>query len=650
MQASAFFDVISRVESVLHGLRTVSRDPNARVLAVSTVDKELDSARRLFSSLFTRRNALLPISLLPPEILTRVFHLLGLEEPACLGKKNLSWIRVAHVCQHWRQVALDNPSLWVRISGTPTNIPWILEMLTRAKNAPLDVDIDLVEALDLGVVRLLQPHLSHTRELRIRKLSTPDTDRVRAFYNREAPVLEHFELAASFISPITLRDLGVTTLFKGQAPKLRSLSLSHVLIPWSPIPRGQLTQLVIVNENENNPALGDSNDLIELLVNCPALEILTLDFCLPSQLTRFPRGQTIHLPRLSRLHLSGSTSRVTNLLKMLKLPSSTTFNLRCMSENDASLNEHHILPLVSAHFQSPAPVEFKSLRISIHLRGSSYLAVTASTSLPTLNIRQPPESGDMYKDAELVLTFDDLYDFRHWGGFLEQVCKALHLTKLEFISIDAPEFDASGITDPVNWGELFNGSMDVTGVQAIGHGASSLVRALTISKLTTTKPGGKKKKRGNIDNTSTQPAMSTASPALAAIFPKLKFLSLEYLEFGEKKDPSGVLYDVVERGLQQRQKASESGAPFESLRISCSTISSNRAFALQNIVKKFYWDGWDGDQRIFDPDQVFFFDSEISDSSDVESDDEGFFIGHGTGDWDSDSDPDSDGWENYSDE
>ena len=42
---------------------------------------------------------------------------------------------------------------------------------------------------------------------------------------------------------------------------------------------------------ENNPALGDSNDLIDLLVNCPALGILMLDFCLPSQLTWFPRGR-----------------------------------------------------------------------------------------------------------------------------------------------------------------------------------------------------------------------------------------------------------------------------------------------------------------------------------------------------------------------
>ena len=73
----------------------------------------------------------------------------------------------------------------------------------------------------------------------------------------------------------------------GRSPSPMSSSLGH---PDSPIPRGQLTQLVIVNDGEKNSALGDSNDLVDLPVNCPALEILRLDFCVSSQLTRFPRG------------------------------------------------------------------------------------------------------------------------------------------------------------------------------------------------------------------------------------------------------------------------------------------------------------------------------------------------------------------------
>ncbi len=136
---------------------------------------------------------------------------------------------------------------------------------------------------------------------------------------------------------------------------------------------------------------------------------------------------------------------------------------------------------------------------------------------------------------------------------------------------------------------------------------------------------------------------STAAPVhVGSIFPKLKFLSLEYLDFGENKISSGVLFDVVERGLQHRQMAP--AVPLEALRISCSTISSKRAFALDDLVQKFYWDGWDGSRRIFDPAEQYYYDSDDTDTDPVES--EGFFISHGTGevDWD------SDGWENYTDE
>ncbi|KAI0277170.1 hypothetical protein BGY98DRAFT_900306, partial [Russula aff. rugulosa BPL654] len=100
----------------------------------------IDAARESIRSLLTRRNTLVPISVLPPEILARVFHLLVRKEPPFCGRrKNLGWIRVTHVCRHWRQVALGDSSLWSKISGMLANTKWISEMLARAKNAPLDI-------------------------------------------------------------------------------------------------------------------------------------------------------------------------------------------------------------------------------------------------------------------------------------------------------------------------------------------------------------------------------------------------------------------------------------------------------------------------------------------------------------------------------
>ncbi|KAH9985026.1 hypothetical protein BJV77DRAFT_1174720, partial [Russula vinacea] len=82
-----------------------------------------------------------PISLLPPEVLARVFHFLLLEEPPFPIERDLGWRRATHVCRFWRQVALDDSSLWGTISGITTNAELISEMLARSRDAPLDIDL-----------------------------------------------------------------------------------------------------------------------------------------------------------------------------------------------------------------------------------------------------------------------------------------------------------------------------------------------------------------------------------------------------------------------------------------------------------------------------------------------------------------------------
>ena len=87
------------------------------------------------------------------------------------------------------------------------------------------------------------------------------SDGVRELCSQEAPILEHLELKLVGHSLPT----NGPALFKGQAPMLRTFSLSQVRIHWSHIPRGQLTQLKIAD----TPPIGNFNELIDLLVNCP---------------------------------------------------------------------------------------------------------------------------------------------------------------------------------------------------------------------------------------------------------------------------------------------------------------------------------------------------------------------------------------------
>jgi len=599
-----FSDVFAQIESkfISSHSRAGIHDPSARVAALSIVNNGIGATRQFLRSLLTRRNALMPISLLPPEILARVFHLLVAEEPPFLRRQNPGWIKVTHVCRHWRQVALDDSSLWARIWAIRTNTKWILEMLARAKNAPLDIELNAVRNPSPESLLMISPHISHTRQFRIHSLSTLHFDSVQEIFSREAPALEHFELTATARSPIDFRELGGNMLFKGHAPRLRTLSLSPVVIPWSLIPRGQLTQLKIACHNEDHDSPSNLNQLTDLLVNCPALEILALEFCLPSQLAEFPPDQTIQFPHLSHLRLCGSTSRIMNMLKMLKLPSSTTLHLSCISETASTHNdlEDLLLPVISAQFQTPVPIEFKSLSVIIPQYidvgpATSSLKITASTSHSTLRKRSDGIS-------ELVLSFNRLSKPNHATDLLKQACAMLPISNLEFISMTAP-----GIND-INWVELFGCCTNVITMDAIGHGTSGLVQALTNPGSGKKRRKVTKRKRDNRASTLVQPA-STMAHAQAAIFPKLNSLGLANLNFAEGEHSSGTLFDVLERGLKQRMAA---WAPLKLLMISDCEISAEYANDLKKLVLDFDWDDNDGlieigdsDESLYDPDEVY---------------------------------------------
>ena len=628
-QTSAVFsDVFARVESGFNHFRTVTYDRDSRLAAISTADKEVDATRQLLRSLLIRRNALAPISLLPPEILARVFHSLALDEPPYSGKQNFGWIRTTHVCRHWRQVALGDSSLWARISDihTKLNTALISEMLARARNAPLEIDIDLVATPSSdALLYMFPPHFSHTRGLRLHNLSTPHFESVRKILSREAPDLEHLEIGLSVASPFTFRDLGGTTLFKGQAPKLRTFSITQVCVPWSFIPRGQLTQLKITlfdgMSTADPPSLGNARQFIDLLVNCPALEILVLELCLPNDLFQFSPGRTVHLPCLSRLCVRGSSSRVTNLLKILRLPSVTTLHLRCVSDIGSPHNDYHILPVIPSQFQTSVPVEFKSLRVTLSDLGR-LLEIVACTSLPPSTVQSSRDTEvDMDGEPEFVLSFDGSPVFGHWKEILERACKLLPIPNLEFLSITTPDTAGS-----VNWTELFKPCTNVTTIQAIGRGTSGFIRDLTPPN---TKKGKKKKRDGS--GTSAIPAPGVI------IFPNLTSLIFENLDFTEIKPRSGVLYDVLANGLRQRNLTYN--VPIRKIRVDHCVIPGKRANALKRLVTEFHWDGEENLINTFDGfDDFGDYDSDFIEPGARWED---FFVGSTQAEWE--------WWENYSD-
>ena len=86
--------------------------------------------------------------------------------------------------------------------------------------------------------------------------------------------------------------------------------------------------------------------------------------------------------------------------------------------------------------------------------------------------------------------------------------------------------------------------------------------------------------------------------AHTAIFPELKILELSELNLAEGKgNPSGTLFDVFERGLQQRMAAS--GAPLKVLRVSDCNISTEHAQDLQKLAQDFHCNEPEEDGRLY---------------------------------------------------
>jgi len=351
-------DAFARLDCELNEFQSAIQTPKARAAALATVDQDIDAVKRLMISIFTRRNMLVPISMLPTEIFARIFHFVALSE----SHYSLDWIRVTNVCRRWRQIAIDDSTLWTHFSTSFSrwNNKWIARRLFRARNAPLIIDLNGVIRRD--TLSLFPPHISHTRELYLHSLTLDHSKIVHEINIHKAPALEHLELTSGAPTPVAIQDLVGRSFFKGgPLPNLRIFRVSGTIFPWSRVPCGRLTQLKVTLTKvvfAVTPKVSQNDDLkqfIDLLVNCQSLEVLALENCLPVMLSETSGGQTIHLPQLSRLCLSGSSSRVTNLLKVLKPSSLTRLHLKCTSEN---ANGYLILPFISAYFNDHTPVKF----------------------------------------------------------------------------------------------------------------------------------------------------------------------------------------------------------------------------------------------------------------------------------------------------
>ncbi|KAG5219464.1 hypothetical protein IMY05_C4887000200 [Salix suchowensis] len=139
-----------------------------------------------------RNNRYLPVSKLPPDVLSTIFESIAMTIEDDLEPYS-DLLSATQVCRLWRQVALDSPRIWsfMYCSATPRLVDLFLD---RSKSAPLHLlgsssgDNVLVKVLNI---------LNHLHRLKEIKLVDCEDDWFSRIISQGAPQLESLSLDSS---------------------------------------------------------------------------------------------------------------------------------------------------------------------------------------------------------------------------------------------------------------------------------------------------------------------------------------------------------------------------------------------------------------------------------------------------------------------
>lgn len=445
----------------------------AHVSACSSTEAEIEAARRELnaqirlaahrvSTLKSHLNALAPISRLSFDIVSLIFSILVDEEPVAWWDQwpqgsHLGWIQVTHVYRHWRNIALQNTSLWTTIPFFK-NLEWTKMYLLRSKRAPLHVDLFWDLGLDLyQAFSLILPELPRIRHLGIH---VSRSTRTEAFFNfvydtfqkYPAPVLETLCLNVDrqLPDPKDAPWPGLPVdIFKGCAPRLQSVCLKWLALPCDLSALGALTDLWIHAPTGVKPSL---ERLAELLKGTPQLQKLTLFQTLiplaSGALQSRPSLPSIELPSLSELILAGGALECAEFMMALKVSTPTALVFFVMLECEELSTLQDTSAVLSAFTQYMVGSDSMELMID------AWYSLLAEASPES----DDPDSLSHRATLRLNFTKETPFMYEHRAQILAQICRIFRMHDVASLTLALPRLpgiEDSAIvmqnTDKVSW-------------------------------------------------------------------------------------------------------------------------------------------------------------------------------------------------------
>ncbi len=267
------------------------------------------------------------------------------------------WVRVAHVCQYWRNVALGCSALWAFLAFEARH--WHPEedphrrCLERAGDCPLTVfyhqnfgnacDLcrrsDYVDEVGLGEIERLLPRI---RDLVVVVETDYATETLWDTLSEPAISLQRFQVAlrgeaySGRVGGVLLHPTFSLPdkLFSSTTPRLESLTIASVSFSWSnSLFSPSLRHLQITDLREADTDL-DMAMFLSVLQTLPYLESL-----IAKSLPKVPSIQlpTASLPNLRSLSITSSMLQVACVLPHLRFPTHTATSLNLYSPDESSM-------------------------------------------------------------------------------------------------------------------------------------------------------------------------------------------------------------------------------------------------------------------------------------------------------------------------
>jgi hypothetical protein len=425
---------------------------NSRERLQQAIDAEIKALEEStgIRALRLRRNALSPISTLPPEVFTAIFSLLCPSSPDINPDHHLARLCVSHVCHHWREISLNQPLLWSNVNFNTLRLAGAIEILARAKSVPLYLEARVSHRWDhdrSSTFRTeLQACIPYIRHLRI----TADHFRLRRTLERlasPAPTLECLVLNSNggfcdgkidFVLP--------DTLFNGSAPRLSCIKLFTCEISWtSPLLKGLRYLEIRLTTSHAKPTLAAWLDALDEL---PHLKTLAIDSASPVA-PRFPFDvmRTTTLPSLTHLEIYASPGDCALALAHLDLPAITELHIIVTFPNSHPNTDdvQGLLPYVVRHAHGPQDAQPLQ---SLLIRTDNYRADILAWSAPNIDVevQDPPAFLADMLPTRIALSFTSSTSPNTFIGILDAAMAALPLDGL--VTLIAQDFK---IPDELFW-------------------------------------------------------------------------------------------------------------------------------------------------------------------------------------------------------